>query len=337
MLPRSEDEARRLLNTSCGIGLLVSIAIFVALFVINAFITPVEMHIYYLLCLSLLMGSITQPGIVWLNRQQAYFKMGNIRMIQADATLGFSILFCERFELFNGLILGFLGGQLAALACIIVFVPILRSGWASRTLIGEYFQFIKFGSVSSMISTLSRNLPAFMIKTFFNDAALGWYTVATKYLNAPIEIFSNSIGQVYFKEASTANSNELRQLTNSIIRNIFLIIAIPVLCILFFGPVIFEVLLGEEWRMAGRVASMLILWYFVAYASGPLSVLIDVKLKLKWELNYNILLLVFRLAALLSAYLVDDVMIVLGIFAAVGLVFNTVLLTYVVKLSRQDA
>lgn len=337
MLPKRDGEAQQLMTFSWLVALLFAVGFVPLAWSVSSFIIPLDKHILYFLGLSLLLGGFLQPILVWLNRQKQYFKMGNIRVVQAIATLGFSILFYQTISTpFNGLILGFIGGQVTAVALAIWFIP--KQGWeiANKSLVQQYKQFIQFGSLSSMVSTLSRNLPAFAIKFFFSDAVLGWYTVASKYLNAPIGIFSTSIGQVYFKEAAIAKQPRLQVLTKSIVRNIFVLIVVPVLVILFFGEDLFSWFLGVEWAAAGKVAEVLILWYFIAYVSGPLSILVDIKMKLKWELNYNILLLISRALALATAFFIDDIYIVLAIFAFVGIVFNSILLTYILKLSRQD-
>ncbi len=266
----------------------------------------------YFLGFSLLVGGTLQPILVWLNRQKQYFRMGNIRVVQAIATLGGSILFYfNGVPGLNGLILGFICGQMIALIMASFYIP--TTGWsiAKPQLFKQYKQFIQFGSLSSMISTLSRNLPAFAIKFFFSDVALGWYTVASKYLNAPIGIFDTSLGQVYFKEAAIAQQPRLKELTTEIIRNIFLLVLLPTIVILFFGENLFTWALGAEWQQAGKIAEVLILWYMVAYISGPLSILIDVKMKLKWELKFNLIVLIARIASLATAFFINDVFIVL--------------------------
>ena len=337
MLPKSDGEAKKLLNFSWVIAIIISLLVTGFLWIGALLFPSIDKHILFFLGLSLLLGGLLQPIMVWLNRERAYFRMGNIRVVQALATFGISILsFYLIKEVFNGLIIGFIGGQILALLVGFVALPKLSKSMADRSLINQYNQFIKFGTVSSMVGTLSRNLPAFAIKYFFGYAYLGYYTLATKYLNAPMGIFSTSIGQIYFKEASVAKQPRLKELTSSIVKNIFVIIAIPTLILLFFGGGIFQFVFGAEWLIAGKIAQVLILWYFVAYVSGPLSILLDVKLKLKWELNYNIALLLFRAIALSTAFIIGNFFIVLAIYTFIGITFNAVLLAYILNLSRED-
>jgi len=337
MLPKKDEEAKQLVAFSWILAVVFSLSLYFSFWSLSFFFIALDKHIVYFLGFSLLVGGTLQPILVWLNRQKQYFRMGNIRVVQAIATLGGSILFYfNGVPGLNGLILGFICGQMIALIMASFYIP--TTGWsiAKPQLFKQYKQFIQFGSLSSMISTLSRNLPAFAIKFFFSDVALGWYTVASKYLNAPIGIFATSLGQVYFKEAAIAQQPRLKELTTEIIRNIFLLVLLPTIVILFFGENLFTWALGAEWQQAGKIAEVLILWYMVAYISGPLSILIDVKMKLKWELKFNLIVLIARIASLATAFFINDVFIVLGIFALVGLVFNCVLLFYIWSLSQED-
>ena len=336
MLPDNETEAKGLLGFSWMVAWLLSGGILVVLLIFNSIFHWLDPLLPVFLAISLIMGGLIQPAMVYLNRQSQYLKMGNVRIAQAVVTLIGSIGGYYFFHhLVNGLILGFMLGQLVA----VLLVTVLTSSdihMAEKKVIMRYRQFIQYGSISSMISTLSRNLPAFVIKPLFGNAALGWYTLAIKYLNAPVGIFSSSVAQVYFKEASNAGPEELRVLTRKVVYNILAIAAIPSLLLLFFGGDLFGLVFGEEWSKAGEIIQVLIIWYFVAYASGPVSMLLDIKLKLDWELSYNLLLLIGRAAALLTVIWWKDVFVVLAVYAIVGVIFNCILLNYVLNLSKHN-
>ncbi len=337
MLPKEDEDAKRLLNFSWFTAVVFALSITIILWIVSLLNIPLDRNLLYFLGLSLLLGGLLQPLLVWYNRKTAYFLMGKIRVIQAVATFAISILSVIVLKgALNGLIIGFIGGLLVALIVALLYRPKNSLAIADKTLINKYNQFIKYGTISSMIGTLSRNLPAFVIKAFFGYTSLGYYTLATKYLNAPIGVFSTSIGQIYFKEASVAQQPRLMDLTESIVKNIFVLIIIPVIILLFFGGGLFKFVFGPDWLMAGKMIQVLVLWYLIAYVSGPLSILLDVKLKLKWELNYSLLMLVFRALALVSAFLFNNIFVVLGIYTFVGIIFNSYLLNYILKLSKED-
>jgi O-antigen/teichoic acid export membrane protein len=336
MLPDSETEARSLMGFSWVVAAVLSALFLAVIFSLNLSFRWMPLIMPALLGASLLVGGCMQPAMVFLNRNQAYGRMGNIRMIQALVTFAASIgAYYFLHDTVNGLVAGFIAGQVVAAGAAVWMVSPLNVPLASRQLVNRYSQFIRFGSLSAMISTLSRNLPAFVLKPVFGDAALGWYTLATKFLNAPVGIFSVSVAQVYFRDASRAGPAELRKLTRSVVVNILGLAVVPAAVFLLFGADIFEWVFGAEWREAGIIMQVLILWYYIAYASGPVSMLLDVKMKLDWELAYNTLLLIGRTAALLSAIWWKDVYAVLAFYAAIGIIFNIVLLNYILALAAK--
>lgn len=337
MLPESERDSLGLLGFSWAVAGVLSLLAAALLWGLNTVFGWLPAWMPLVIGGSLLLGGVMQPAMVYLNRKGSYVRMGNIRILQAAVTLIASVAAWYWLTAGNGLIAGFFCGQAAAVAVTLFIVQSPEIHIASRQVIDRYNQFIRYGSLSAMVSTLSRHLPVFVLKPVFGDAALGWYTLAVKYLNAPIGIFSVSVGQVYFRDASRMDAPELRRLTRSVVVNILALAVLPSIIILLFGGGLFEWIFGPEWRGAGQVMQVLILWYFIAYASGPVSMLLDIKLKLDWELTYNVLLLTGRALALLSAIWWKDICIVLGVYTAVGVIFNAILLNYVLKLSGKPA
>jgi len=338
MLPERDDEAASLLGLSWSIAAVFSLLLFLVLWATNYYLGRMPGTLILALSFCLLLGGFMQPAMVWLNRKGAYVNMGNVRVVQAIVTFGASVAgYYYLHGILNGLVFGFTTGLLFAVFGLLYSVRNANVRIADMPLVMRYKEFIKFGSWSSMISTLSRNLPAFVLRNAFGDAMLGFYTLATKYLNAPVGIFASSIGQVYFRDASKAGPEVLKKMTREVIKSILLLSVIPVLVLLFTGPDLMQWFFGPEWRPSGLMIRVLILWYFVAFASGPVSMLLDIKLKLRWELVYNILLLFGRGLALMSALWLKDVYYVLGLYAFVGIVFNIWMLKYILKLSGEDA
>lgn len=338
MLPAEKREARELLGLAWLLAGVVSTALFFILLSVAQVTDRITGPTAFFLGAGLLAGGLMQPAMVWLNRKRRYVAMGGVRVVQALTTLGASIAAWHLFrDSLNGLIAGFVAGLSAAAVLALFLAGPVSISLPDRATINRYSQFLRYGSASSLISTLSRNLPVFMIRPVFGESALGWYTLAVKYLNAPVGLLTAAVGQVYYRDASRAGAQDLRRLTRSVIGYILLLALVPVVALLFTAPALVEWVFGEAWRPAGQVVRVLVLWYYVAYASGPVSMLLDVKLKLRWELTYNILLLAGRALALATVFWWKDFFGILGLYALVGLLFNIWLLIYVMRLSgRHD-
>lgn len=336
MLPEAEEDALSLMDHARSLALFLALVFGAIIWILNLYFHWLSNVMILCLTMSWLLGGMIQPAMIWLNRQEQYWRMGNVRVVQAVFTFGGSIMAYYLVNTWiNGLIIGFLVGQLAATVVLSDLFWRRTFRWSAPELRQRYRQFVRFGTPSSLISTLSKQLPAFFIQPFYGEAALGWYTLATKYLNAPIGIFSVSVSQVYFKDASQADPGQLHRLTRTVIRQIILLAVLPVLIILGYGPEIFKLVFGPAWMEAGKIAQVLVLWFFVSYASQPVSVLLDLKFKLKWEMFYNVFLLISRACALSLALGFYDLYTVLTVYAFIGIIFNVVLIMYTLRISHE--
>jgi O-antigen/teichoic acid export membrane protein len=95
-----------------------------------------------------------------------------------------------------------------------------------------------------------------------------------KYVRAPIVLISSSVSQLFYVEAGKAihARKSLFPILKKTIKT-SVIFAIPFLLILvFFGPLIFKIYLGEKWEIAGVyarcVAPMLLLYFILSPISG---------------------------------------------------------------------
>ena len=154
-------------------------------------------------------------------------------------------------------------------------------------------------------------------------------------MQAPLGVVSGAVGQAYFRDASiSTNAAHLQQLTNKVLIALSSLSLIPLIICLGWGPQLFAIAFGDEWTGAGEVARWLALWYATSLVVTPLSMLLDVKGMLKWELRYNLVFLLFRLAALIVGGLSGDFALTLLLFGLTGVVFNIYLLLVVRKLSK---
>ena len=163
--------------------------------------------------------------------------------------------------------------------------------------------------------------------------------MAIKFIRAPIGIFQQSIGQVFFNKASQIyNKNgDLHNLVVSTVKNLIglsFILFIPLFIISFY----LDVLFGDNWIDAGLYARILIPWLFFAFLSNPISSLIIILNKQKTILVLDIILLIFRFFALFFGYyFYKDIIISLMLFSGVGSIFNILIFIYLFKKSKEKA
>ncbi|MEZ5026992.1 MAG: oligosaccharide flippase family protein [Chitinophagales bacterium] len=331
-LGKSVEEAQQIANAAIGIACIL----FCFLLVISAisfFFVPV---IFITIPFVVLLYGIHQPIIAFLNKQEKYNIINYFRIIQviltASATL---ILAMQHIE--HALIYGFLFGLACATLYSKFYIKFSFNQEEIKKIWKQFSQFPKFGIWSSLLNNVSRNSIPLLMSPFFSMSNIGFYTYATRLLNAPTGSFSSALSQVYFKKASELNGKELLQTTKNTILFSFIIGIIPSLIILFFGKDIFFFLFSSEWMEAGKIAQYLILWYFTGIIISPISSLLDIKYLLKFEFNFNLVLLLARFSAILIGGLFDQFYLAILLFAIVGVLANLGLLYYIYfRILRDD-
>jgi lipopolysaccharide exporter len=116
----------------------------------------------------------------------------------------------------------------------------------------------------------------------------------------------------------------------------FIVGVFPLILFLFFGQPVFVFVFGIKWLLAGKMAQFIALWFFLQILIGPVGFMLDIKQKLKYELNWNIILLVFRFLAILIGVMLNDLYLMLSIITAAGVLMYLFLLRYVFKLIKNE-
>ena len=107
------------------------------------------------------------------------------------------------------------------------------------------------------------------------------------------------------------------------------------LFLLFVISFYLDFLFGDDWQDVGLYARILIPWLFLAFLSNPINSLIMIFNKQKTMVIFDVLLLIFRFLGLfLGYYYYNDIVISLIFFSLVGMLFNILILIYLLKISK---
>jgi len=141
----------------------------------------------------------------------------------------------------------------------------------------RYRNFPLFDSWSTLLNTVSRNLPPFLLVYFFGPAVVGFFALGYRMISLPMGVLGHAVAQVYFQKASEAKrEGNLAQVTKTAFRWLVILGLFPVFALMIVGPELFSVIFGQEWRDAGVYASILSPWLFFSFVSSPLSTIFSV-------------------------------------------------------------
>lgn len=332
--PKEDDEAIEIVHAI----FLVSFCFALVTLLVSIWISLIYNPAYLLLSFSIIVYGMVLPLSAWFNRKKEYRRLNTYRIIQAICIPVLSLCFVIFLDWHFGLVLGFVLGQLVGLVYLLFSFKQLNYALLKFTLVRKYIHryqhFPKYGVLSSLVGSISRNSIVFFVKYFFGSSSAGYFTMSTKLLRAPAGAYQSALSQVFLQQASHMDNASAKVYIKKIVWFGFALGILPVIALLTFGQDIFGFLFGTEWLAAGKMSQYLVLWIFAMALVTPVGLMLDIKQKLKFELGWNIVLMIFRLCAILIAVIFNDLYLMLLLLSVVGVLMSVFLLVYVLKLTN---
>ncbi|MDO5896982.1 oligosaccharide flippase family protein [Agrobacterium sp. Azo12] len=278
VLPDDEAEAKQIASLVCMIAGAVSTLTFCFGLVAFLFFGLFQSNgIVWVLVLPLMVVAITamQVGVAFATRTRSFRTIAGSGVINQTGFLlissGIGIVTTST----AGLVFGKFVGQVLAATSVLrnCLLPIHTTGeWnvpTFRQLIARYYQFFVFNTPYSLVGTIARDAPIFLFTAFSNIAAAGAYALARSMLLAPTLLVSNSLSQVFFKEAVAKKSDiRLEKLTLSIL-SAGIFASAPLFAFAgVFGEPLFIRVFGVSWGTAGMMAAALAPAAWLALQTG---------------------------------------------------------------------
>jgi len=264
------------------------------------------------------------------------------KLVQVFVTIALQLFLLFLFGGSESLVYGYAGGLLASAIYISFISRKAYNESLSRqdviSLVSKYKQFPLFNATQAFLNSLSSNLLIFLLKKLFGAFVLGQYSVASRVLQTPMSILSQSIKQVVLKEFSEESKNYDNLLRLFANRTCFaaLVSVIPILVFVVFSTEIVVFVLGGEWEVAGTFAKYLALWLYFVFVSSPATAMIQVVNLQGWFLIYEIFLAVTRCLLMLYAYIytIPEELFIIT-FSIIGALFNMALIVFVYSILRK--
>ena len=185
----------------------------------------------------------------------------------------------------------------------------------------RYKKFPLIDTISSLLNTISWQLPAFLLAAFFSPVIVGFYALGFRMLQLPMSLVGSSISQVFFQRAAEAKrEGTLDILVENVFKVLIMIGLFPILILTFIGQEVFSVIFGQVWAEAGVYTQILSIWALIWFITTPLSLLYIILEKQEFGLKFNIANFVTRLGSLVIGGLLGSPEIALGLFAGSGII-----------------
>lgn len=283
VLPKKDEDAINIFVLSTLISFFISLISFIIVYIFNEQITNFLGNkkvslLLYLIPISVLLTGIYQSIRYWNNRKK-YFKNLAINSVVQSGT-GSSLNLGFGFFGFSsiGLVLGGILSQLVGVFFLGKLTWKMNSQIFSAknnikmlALLKKHKKLPMLTLPNALIDTFRMSGINILIAKYFTLESLGQYSIAWRMVVTPAGIIGNSLSQVFFQKLATAKKYELYSLTSKFITKAA-IIALPIyLVVYFFAVNIFTFVFGENWELAGHIASILSPWLFLNFISSPIS------------------------------------------------------------------
>ncbi|MEE4256317.1 MAG: oligosaccharide flippase family protein [Bacteroidales bacterium] len=296
MLPEEKRDASNLLALAVILTLLTSLVTFVLVLVFKGFIAGffddpgIENWLYFIPLVVLFTG-VYNTFNYWSTRHKTFKRNAAARISQSTAMVGTNLGMGFAGTGAIGLVSGYILGQGFA-ATVLAWKTLKKlpglmhdvSGHLIRQNAVKYRNFLRINTPHAFIGSLQDHGIVYVIMAFFNKAILGSYSFAFRLVTAPAALIGSSIYQVFYQRATRAlqEGQDIQPMVLRIYRNLF-VIGLPIFAVLFFwGPPIFAFVFGEEWTMAGEIASIIAPWLFLNFIATPVSC-ITVIMNKQWQ------------------------------------------------------
>lgn len=304
LIPKSDGNAKIIVAASVLLALLISIILF---FLIISNINLIVMLLgnqeienwLYILPLNIFMMSMVTILYYWNNRKKAYQKLSSYQIIQSATQAASNILIGLFTKISSGMIIGTFLGGLFSLVYLIRgtkndFKDFRFHRLRALVLLRRYIKFPKFIVPSSLLENISAQLPIILLGTYFGSAVVGFYFLSQKLVKIPIALIGTSIGNVFRQAASEelAKTGNCRSLFIRTFRKLFLIGTLPFIVFYFIAPMLFALVFGDEWRVAGEYTQILIPMFYLQFLTRPLANMFIIAEKQEYDLMMQIYLLI---------------------------------------------
>ena len=321
MLPKKDEDAVNIVALSIIISFFVSFISLIIVFVFNYQITnllgnPEISNWLYFIPVTVLLTGVYQSFNYWSNRKKQYKRLAASRIVQSGTTSTANLGMGFGGFGTSGLIFGQVLGQSVATTTLLGMIWrenknrfVLTKKLKVFALLKKYIDFPKHSLPTAFLDVVSLNLPIYLINKFFTVQMLGYYSFAYRMIQFPSALVSGAFSQVFYQQFSSLVSDpvEQKRLLVYMWFKLFLLGFLPFLSVLLYGSEIFAFIFGENWREAGKIASILSVMLFFVFVSSPTSSAFVVLRMQKIGLYFGIATAISRPLALYIGFLVNSI------------------------------
>lgn len=283
-LPSTDKDAASIVSLCVRICTFFSIFLMLVVLIFNQqlafWIGHPEIAIWlYLIPIVVYSAGLYKTYTFWCNRRSAYGSMAK-QTFQLSAVTVVASISLGVISIAGGQIVGVLIGRITSAVSIFRTVHKVDKDVLSdatnrpvRPIAIRYKAHPTYFMPSRLINEIALQLPIFMISSLFVISAVGFFSIAYRLVTLPTSLVANAIGNVYRQRISESYNQhgEFRDIYKRTLLTTFLIAVVPFTALYFIAPFLFAFAFGDEWRVAGVYAQILVVSTFFSFIVTPMN------------------------------------------------------------------
>lgn len=268
----------------------------------------------WLISVGVFVGGAYKASVFWHTRKRSYGKLARSKMSQSlSQTFSQLILGFSAFGV-TGLILGEIIGKICG-TMMLRSKYRLRLSVANRLTVktaslvaARYKKFPLVSTWSSLINQMGMVAPTVFLAGYFGADVAGFYAIAQRLLAVPMDLVGQSILSLYvgeFSEQRRSHPLAMHSLFLKFGTRMFIVGALPLIVVLFFGDKLITTFLGVEWSDAGDYAKILAFAFWFRFAISPLSQTLNLIDRQDIQLVWDVSRLVLVVSGFVVSYIFD--------------------------------
>lgn len=135
-----------------------------------------------------------------------------------------------------------------------------------------YIDYPKYRLPSHFLMAFSMQSPVIFVSIIYGGEAAGYVGLAMMAIAMPVTIIGKALGSAYYAEIGTLSKDgeKASRVTTEVVKKLLLASIIPAVMIFVGGEYIFILVFGEEWKAAGKIASLMSFYMIGQLVANPI-------------------------------------------------------------------
>jgi len=338
MLPSKEEDAINIFSLGVIIILLLTGILFLVIFLFHSYFMGILKNgeigywLYFVPVAFFFIGLFNLLSY-YNNRQKYYKDIANASIVKSivlaivQLTIGF--LKAGASGLISGQIISSLFANVKLFKNILKDKELLSKVRRVKmvALAKKYKDFPKYQAPHAMLNTFSSYIPVYLFTPFFGLHIVGFYSLSTRIVFAPMMILAGASAKVYNQKVTQLynEKGDAYGFTVKLLKSLSKKIIVPFFIIVIFAPDIFAFVFGERWREAGVYTQILAPYLLLNILVSVVSFIPSLTLMQKKSLIISIVYIAFLIIAILIGIYYNSIYIALVLytfFASCVLLYN---------------